>query len=127
MGVSAAIRLTMARSIKLCSRLTGDHLPRTTSMKHRPEERPHPDPRDSGRDGGAPGICHPGRGVPQPSPRGSGRGVAMGCSGRIAPPARGSRRAMCRATSTRRSKGTDRCRRSYAAASLRVTAGDDAP
>jgi hypothetical protein len=63
----------------------------------------------------------------QPSPSGSGRGVAMGCSGWIAPPARGSRRAMCRATSTRRSKGTAWCRRSYAAASRRMTAGDDAP
>jgi hypothetical protein len=71
--------------------------------------------------------CHPGRGRPQPSPRGSGLGVAMGCSGSIAPLARGPSRATCRATSTRRSTGTDCCRRSYAAASRRMTAGDDDP
>jgi hypothetical protein len=63
----------------------------------------------------------------QPSPRGSGRGVAMGCSGWIAPLARGSSRARCRVTSTRRSNGIDSCRRSYAAANRRMTAGDDAP
>jgi hypothetical protein len=55
MGVSAAIRLTMARSIKLCSRLTRAQ-PSSNDLdgSTRPEERPHPDHTIAVGGGGTP-------------------------------------------------------------------------
>ena len=112
MGVSAAIRLTIDevdqfllkthRTTFLRRGRTGDgDTPpgREPTGSRRTQVPSEPGGRRPRQDRSGARRCR------QPSPRGSGEGVAMGCSGRIAALARGSSRAMCRATSTRRSRG----------------------